>query len=1624
MSLTWQVHLKNWAIEEVADNLSLQSASADSWVLQLITALWTDFPICEFFVEAAYILPATSFWKLVSFARTNYPNQTLPILDEVGLASPGHPEASAKIGGYLPVPSSHHLSKIQKRSFKRAVARAQKYGSAVYRGKRLVASAPNLPTSTTTVHTKPLQSDRARLRCVTWNSDGLTQELLVQLLSWLDAEPMVHVAFIQETHWGFDGDWTQGKWHFCHSAAERRRTGGVLIAMRADIFAKEQIRWQAIEPGRILHARCYANKQHLDLVCFYQHALPFGSEQQKEVMTKRLGVWKKLDGLLGAQPVRSSLILSGDFNCVLPVLAPCIGCGVHIGSSAKHLVEERNMVAGILKKHDLCVVNSWGRKHWTYHHPKGRSQIDYIVVRRSIVDGLARQATAVQSPLAGWRSSGHMPVRASLKLDWRPWQQCKSKSRPVPLVERPSQHPVLKGMKEAMLAKHTPAAVPQRPALANIEGPVKKFWRCHALLAAAKAHPIPDRLTFAMIFARLKLHSDMQRAHRELKRMSRERKRQQQLEILQIAEQAARRGDSKELFRCVRWLAPKQHKQSIRLRTSSGCLMSPGEECVALAAHAKQLFSGQPFDAPDMLQLPLDMFEGDKWGFALCKIKANKAVPLAEPPGELWKEDIPQLAQQLAAVSQACLCTPNPIIPLEWSTVQLAWLPKPLKSPSCPANLRTIGLMPVDAKAFLILLRQEAEQYVAQAVHDCPQYAYRSQAGTADALLRASHHCLEVRSLAAACHQDYTSKIIGEHLPDVVGGLMCNLDLAKAFDTVPYNELYWSMRDIGLLNQKLGGGWAQAHLTTFADDTHGFWTLRAPSAFIQACGELKTVIDVLRGMGMTINFTKSVVVVKIHGKAAPGLFKRFFRKMHGTQSLRLRSDGDVDVFLPCANQLEYLGAVLSYDSFEGRTVQHRAAKAESVYNQLRKVLRVNGPLTAPYRLRIYCAIVVSSLLYGLTSIGVTAEVVRKVSSTVAGHLRKVLRVYEHGITNEQVLQRAGISPLHLLQHRTQRLHEHILRDPGRSDGLKCIEQERCASILAQLEALAAQPQQLSIQSVRRAEICVVDCPVCGIEFGTAEGLSMHLHRRHPEIQSASKLVLDRQQHALFGVPMCRFCHTRSCDWSALAKHIEEGHCRWIQHQIASGHAPSTLLELIAKEEACKPPQPPEGLQTDDALQAARALLREPNSSLPRIGSQLCGLSKRCLLCAQHVRYAARIKPHWQVQHPGAWKQCQQGAQSESASLVALFARPCKFCGSQAKNTRDHASQCPALFQFLAGRQLELAGHTLSEAAHPAFRASASTTKPEPKQQRLDSLFRKSTGQPVTVSNTNAPAVAISQVPQSSTVARPFPCPADLPSDWLHRLILRNPSNHCYANAGMLALLTALEGQSTYPGALKALRQTAVQAAVSGIPLTLSQQFVLRSVMCNWPFNPAQQDTVEFISHLIETARIDVGRWESRIQGPDAVEVYTHDSGPVQIPTVGRECTLQEAINKWHQQGALHALCYPPARLLVYLNRYTGAAKSFSQVWFDAEIAMPVFTHGMNLRWIPYQAISAVLHFGATPLAGHYRALLRDGSQWHFTQDGIRAKPQTILRQHRCNVYAVWLQRKAPTADPDPAPSSL
>ena len=107
------------------------------------------------------------------------------------------------------------FSRIRKRSFKRAVRRAQLQGETMYRGRKLVSGTPQLPA----VEEAAQARDKRRIRFLSWNTGGLSDLLFTELQQWLN-EPQnreVGVIILQETRWDFNGEWPTSEWHFCHS---------------------------------------------------------------------------------------------------------------------------------------------------------------------------------------------------------------------------------------------------------------------------------------------------------------------------------------------------------------------------------------------------------------------------------------------------------------------------------------------------------------------------------------------------------------------------------------------------------------------------------------------------------------------------------------------------------------------------------------------------------------------------------------------------------------------------------------------------------------------------------------------------------------------------------------------------------------------------------------------------------------------------------------------------------------------------------------------------------------------------------------------------------------------------------------------------------------------------------------------------------------------------------------------------------------------------------------------------------------------------------------------------------------------------------------------------------------
>eukprot|EP00439_Symbiodinium_sp_Y106_P066972 s3590_g11.t1 len=1444
------------------------------------------------------------------------------------------------------------LSRIRKRSFKRAVKRAQLHGETMYRGKLLRAQPPLLP-----VAEEEKESVKPRIHFMSWNVGGLSSVLYAEICVWLQQPEQLQIGIflLQETHWDFTADWTTNEWCLCHSTTGKKGSGGVLVGIRKGLVDPESIRWHEHVPGRLLQVRCLLGKQQLDIINLYQHAYLNQAGQADAVMQKRKQLWNKMDTLLVSLPARSHIILGGDFNTQLREEPKLVGPGILSKDLTDKERSDRELPMQALLRHRLCVLNTWGakKKACTYRHPKASSQIDYVCVRQPLADGKAKQTRPKFIPLAGWRTVGHHPLLGSVPLRWTPWTRQAAARAASDFAnesrikwlgahpQRASVHELRRAVKEVGVA---PPEKPSKPPLEEVNGMVLSGWNLRRSMAAAQSR---FHRGMKFIFLYFWLKTKYQKAHRQLKKELRARKRRQTLLLLEQAENAAHCKDSRTLFGIIRLMCPSGRSQRIRIRGREGQLLNGEEECEVLASYAQKLFQGT-VDSPLPLQpLPAELFGDSVWLRALRGLKAEKAVPTGTPPLRNWKRHPQEIAACMGSVARAHLCTSRPTIPSQWLQVQLAWLAKPKKCPNCPENLRSIGLMAGDTKLFMMALKESTSGYVMRSLRDVPQFAYRALASTVDALLRGSDHCSRVRSLLQHVHTDTASRILGDlSQTEVKGGIMVSLDLAKAFDCLPYTEMYHSLRESDVpdplarfiievhrqtqciirhaghqrtismtrglrqgcplapcifaawtarLCRKLGIDWAQQHSSFFADDVHGYWCVESVEQFHTVRKHILRLVQCLNESGMNVNFKKSVAVLVLRGSAAAQLKSRFIKWRGGRYVLVVGWDpvAQSDITLPVEDKLEYLGVVLSYGAMETQSLQLPNTRAWTNYTKLKSILRTNSIFGRCHRLRVFKARVVPALLYGLIGVGFSAASLRELRSILARMLRKVLRVYEHGITNQEVLNRASVDLPGVLRQQLLQKRDAAQADPYRAPALVQATVERTQVILVELDRIQALPDSGLIEVDRTEE--AVDCPICGLAFPNARSLDAHYSAKHPEIHRDSRTPFNRREHALFGLPQCRLCRARLFDWASLERHITEGRCARLKQATAEGKSHAQLMQQVLTEEISSPPIPPSQIEaaTTAQQQFPDELLRCPLSTLPGHAKVVAGYTYQCILCSQRVKDSGHMKNHWRAIHFDAWQAARQDALSSAQSLRSTFTRPCQYCGSMAKhgnnNATHHATKCSPLFQVLAARKLQREGSL--EMHMQACRGPALKQREKPKQ--YDQL-----------------------------------------------------ENHDVA-----AQLRA-RGQTFSTTASGETKQDKAKVAYGGGTM-------------------------------------------------------------LSLALPSEDCDLQELVSRWHEQTELHALLEEVRYVPLFLGRYPARGKIFVQVRFRQHVNLPVFVDQMNVRWVRYYCVAGLVHDGELPTSGHYRALLRDEvspETWYVTDDHRVAVPCSVANYHHSNVYVLWLKK--------------
>ncbi|CAE7458415.1 unnamed protein product [Symbiodinium natans] len=220
----------------------------------------------------------------------------------LALGTSSHASNPARVAVSEPIHSS-----TAKRSYKRAVKRASRFGVTTYLGRTFTAK--QLRT-----HYQPDNADRGSpspqaetaahgLRVLYWNAGGLHASRHAELKHWLhiqDQSTRPDLVVITETRWPTTMEYPATDWQAIHTGAGQSQ-GGILVLVHNSVCPAHDIRYNELKPGRLLHVRISLQKRPaLDVLAVYQHAWnPDGGDGDRQARITRLlanrsDIWERI----------------------------------------------------------------------------------------------------------------------------------------------------------------------------------------------------------------------------------------------------------------------------------------------------------------------------------------------------------------------------------------------------------------------------------------------------------------------------------------------------------------------------------------------------------------------------------------------------------------------------------------------------------------------------------------------------------------------------------------------------------------------------------------------------------------------------------------------------------------------------------------------------------------------------------------------------------------------------------------------------------------------------------------------------------------------------------------------------------------------------------------------------------------------------------------------------------------------------------------------------------------------------------------------------------------------------------------------------------------------------------
>eukprot|EP00439_Symbiodinium_sp_Y106_P015242 s10585_g2.t1 len=600
-------------------------------------------------------------------------------------------------------------------------------------------------------------------------------------------------------------------------------------------------------------------------------------------------------------------------------------------------------------------------------------------------------------------------------------------------------------------------------------------------------------------------------------------------------------------------------------------------------------------------------------------ISAGKATPSHCVPSVVWKICHHELTPYLQDQLRRLWSSGEVQVPRLWRDAWFALLPKPSRVCKRPKDLRPIALQCSLGKASIKLLCEEVRPYIIHFLQGTPQFAYCKGRDVQMALLRAFSHFDQVRQEAATNVDNIHNRHQGRSRKDISGAITLSLDMEQAFDRLPKSLIIRALQaaqvpahlihlvDVwhrnacyhlqhgghtakvqvqqgvrqgcllapllfacatGLLISELpdvaGPAWNDI-LSLYADDILAQEWLQDVADVARVLQRWGKLIDFLGDHGLQLSQGKSVILARIGGLKGRAIWKKFLVRTAEGWFVRVPLKVG-DTLIALKEEHRYLGAMISYKTYEASTFRYRLAQARTQYGRLKKLLHSRQHLTLQQRMRMYRTCVWSTLSYSLHATGLGPAQVAQLRGVVATHLRAIARSPRHltGETSESLHARLGFpDPMQQLCSEMENLVQRIRDSPLLVPGCPC--SRHAVVVEERLREQLHLDQRSHVRLVQVPDARPVACSFCGQYFPNEVALRTHIGHQHATLQEAVRdeaATLSRDQYSIGSVPTCRFCKHAFCSWQRLHKHIKQGRCMARLQQLHSQQERAGVLDAV------------------------------------------------------------------------------------------------------------------------------------------------------------------------------------------------------------------------------------------------------------------------------------------------------------------------------------------------------------------------------------------------------------------------------------------------------------------------------